>query len=151
MGSQQGDVEASLSTIRRLTDTDFAALAWTDEKNQTVHWRHASGNRNDRFKRIVMRPNKGVAGSVIRSGRPLILKSFTPKSGDDPQDYSILLAENLKSAIIVPLTINERVKGVLLVGCRHLRTFDEQSIELVIDFAEQMGAMIQYSIDHAPT
>ncbi|MGC5324150.1 GAF domain-containing protein [Brevibacillus sp. SYSU BS000544] len=142
MGSLQGDIEASLSELRRLTATDFAAIAWLDNE-QMIRWKYASGNRNDRYKRIVLRFGKGIAGKVMSSGRPMILDSFTPKSGDDPREYPILLAEGLKSIAAVPITTNERVKGVLLVGCRDTRSFEDDVVELVISVAEQLESMLR--------
>lgn len=141
MGSLQGDIEASLSELRRLTATDFAALAWADEKEQTIRWKYASGSRNERYKRITLRLGKGIAGKVMRSGRAMVLESFSPKSGDDPREYPILLAENLKAVIGVPVTIDERVMGVLLVGCRQPRAFEDEMVELVMNVAEQIGTM----------
>lgn len=143
MGSLQGDIEASLNELRRLTATDFAALAWADSTEQTIRWKYASGNRNDRYKRIVLRLGKGIAGKVMRSGRPMVVSSFSPKSGDDPREYPILLAENLKSIVGIPVLVNERVLGVLLVGCRFERTYESELVELVGSFAEQLGTMMQ--------
>lgn len=143
MGSIQSDIEASLSELRRLTATDFAALAWADSNEQTIRWKYASGNRNDRYKRIVLRLGKGIAGKVMRSGRPMVIYSFSPKSGDDPREYPILLAENLKSIVGVPVLVNGRVLGVLLVGCRNEQVFETDIVELVSSFGEQLGNMIQ--------
>jgi nitrogen regulatory protein A len=137
------EIEVSLSELRRLTSTDFAALAWSNQGDYIIRWKYASGNRNERYKRIILRPEKGIAGKVIRSGRPMILDSFTPKSGDDPREYPILLAEGLKSVVGMPVFINQRVMGVLLAGCRYTRSFEDDVIELVASVAEQLGSMIQ--------
>ncbi len=142
MGSLHGDIEASLSELRRLTATDFAAIAWLDTE-QMIRWKYASGNRNDRYKRIVLRFGKGIAGKVMSSGRPMILDSFSPKSGDDPREYPILLAEGLKSIVAVPITTNERVKGVLLVGCRTARVFEDDVVELIISVSEQLETLLR--------
>ncbi|GIM47898.1 histidine kinase [Collibacillus ludicampi] len=148
MGSLQGDIETSLSVLRRLTDTDFAALAWTSSNEQTIRWRFVSGNRNERYKKIVMFPGKGIGGKVFRSGRPMVIQSFSPKSGDDPREYPILLAEGLHSAIAVPVTIDDQIMGVLLVGCRMNRVFPHETLELVLDVAEQLGAVMQKRMEN---
>lgn len=143
MGSLHGDIEVSLSELRRLTSADFVSMAWAETNEYIIRWKYASGNRNDRYKRIVLRLGKGIAGKVISSGRPMILDSFSLKSGDDPREYPILLAESLKSTLAVPVIINDRVKGVLLIGCRYARRFGDEDIELVLSLAEQLGSMIQ--------
>jgi signal transduction protein with GAF and PtsI domain len=143
MDISKSGIESSLYALRRLTATDFAALAWMDEGERIVRWRYASGNRNERYKRIMMRNGKGVAGSVMRSGRPLLLQAFSPQQGDVPSDYPILLAEGLRSIIGYPITIGDRVLGVLLIGNRYDHQFDPSTVELVSNVAEQFGAMLQ--------
>ncbi len=146
MGSLQKYIKAKLSELKDVTATDFAALAWTDSTEQTIRWKYASGNRNDKYKRIVLRLGKGIAGKVLCSGRPIVLDSFTPQSGDDPREYPILLAEDLKSAVGVPVIINGRVMGVLLVGCRNPRVFNTEIIDLMISTATQVGVIYNSQI-----
>jgi nitrogen regulatory protein A len=148
MDRLQRDIETSLSELRRLTATDFAALAWTSSDEQTIRWRFVSGNRNERVKRIVLFPGKGITGKVLRSGRPMVLQSFVPQRGDDPREYPILLAEGLRSAVAVPVTVEERIMGVLLVGCRESRVFQDEMLELVMDVAEQLGAVMQKHLEN---
>ncbi len=141
MGKLQGEILAILHEIRRITAADFAAVAWTDALEQRIKWQHASGSRNERYKRIQSTLGKGLIGDVFRSGRPLVIEEFSPRSGDDPQEYPILLAENLKSMVCVPVTENAGIVGVLLVGCRETRKFTGKMIELVSNSAQQLAAM----------
>ncbi|UOF92070.1 GAF domain-containing protein [Fodinisporobacter ferrooxydans] len=143
MWSLQEEIEGCLFELRRLTATDFAAIACSNQKDQTIRWVYVSGNRNDRYKRILLRPGKGIAGKVAKSGRPMVIHSFSPKSGDDPREYPILLAENLKSVVGVPITIEDRVFGILLIGSRQERIFAEQDVELVTNVAEQLGPLLK--------
>jgi nitrogen regulatory protein A len=136
-------IETHLNQIRNLTSSDFAGLAWTDRNDYIIRWKFASGNRNERYKRIILRPGRGIAGQVIRSGRPMRLDSFTIQSGDDAREYPIFLAENLKSAAAAPVVINSKVKGVLLIGTRMPRSYTDEETELVVNIAEQLGSMIQ--------
>jgi nitrogen regulatory protein A len=136
-------IEAHLNQIRNLTSSDFAALAWTDRNDYIIRWKFASGNRNERYKRIILRPGRGIAGQVIRSGRPMRLDSFSIQSGDDAREYPIFLAENLKSAAAAPVVISSKVKGVLLIGTRMPRSYTDEETELVVNIAEQLGSMIQ--------
>ncbi|MGE5703117.1 MAG: GAF domain-containing protein [Clostridia bacterium] len=119
-----------LGQLRTETDTDFAALACMETEDQEMRWRYASGNRNERYKKILFN-RKGMIGNVLRSGRLMIIPSFFPKSGDDPSEYSILLAEGLKSVVAVPVMKDEHIRGVLLVGCRQIRTFTDEVAKIV--------------------
>lgn len=152
MESLQKTIEAHLCALRQETSTDFAALAWSDSEEQTIRWKFASGNRNQRYKKIVLRQGMGIAGYVIRTGRPTILSSFSPKSVDDPREYPILLAEGLQSVVAVPVTVQGRVRGVLLVGCREARTYDDQTVLQVSESAERLSDLLQEGLDdHHPT
>ncbi|HJV46313.1 MAG TPA: GAF domain-containing protein [Bacillota bacterium] len=136
------DLEVGLTELRRLTSADFAALAWQDH-DSIIRWKCASGNRSNRYKRILLRFERGIAGSVIRTVRPVMINNFSPEIKENACEYPILLAEDLKSAIGVPVKINEQVMGVLLVGCRVNREFDRDTVELIGSVAEQLGSMLQ--------
>ncbi len=83
----------------------------------------------------------------MRSGRPLVITSFSPRSVDDPWQYPILLAENLKAIVCVPVIAKEHIRGVLLVGCRHPRDFPPEVVELVGHMAEQLGTLLRWRGD----
>ncbi|WP_164931406.1 cofactor assembly of complex C subunit B [Longirhabdus pacifica] len=142
MEKLKADIMSHLDSLRNLTATDFCSLALMDDQN-IIRWRYVSGNRNDRYKRIALRLGRGIAGQVIRSGRPMYLDSFKMKAGDDPKEYPILLAENLKSVLAAPVTINHKVQGVLMIGYRYPATYTDQQLLLVEDVAEQLGSMLQ--------
>lgn len=135
------DIEVHLTQLRGLLSCDFAGLAWSE--NNLVRWKVVSGNRNDRYKKIILRYGKGIAGQVLRSGRPMTVESLQNHSEIDTKDYPIMLAESLVSAAAVPLTLNIKIAGVLLVGSRITRSFSSQEIELISSFAEQLGSVMQ--------
>lgn len=134
-------IELHLTQLRSLLSCDFAGLAYAE--NQLVRWKIVSGNRNDRYKKIVLRSGKGIAGQVLRSGRPMTVDSLQNNAHIEIKDFPIMLAENLVSAVAVPLSINTKVVGVLLIGSRSPRSYFTQDIELMNNFAEQLGSMIQ--------
>ena len=134
-------IQAHLSQLRNLISSDFAGLAWLD--NHLVRWKVVSGNRNDRYKKIILRSGKGIAGQVLRSGRPMTVDSPHHNSQLDIKDFPIMLAEHLVSAAAVPVTIANKVVGVLMVGNRNARSYTVQDMELISSFAEQLGSMMQ--------
>lgn len=135
------DIETHLTQLRGLLSCEFAGLAWS-EKN-IVRWKVVSGNRNDRYKKIILRSGKGIAGQVLRSGRPMTVDCTECKFQYDMKDFPIMLAESLMSAAAVPVTLNIKVLGILLVGNRSPRTYLSHEIELVSSFAEQLGSLMQ--------
>lgn len=130
-------ISGMLSSLRAETHTDFAAIALMEQPEQQLRWRYASGSRNERYKKIMLN-RKGMIGNVLRSGRLMMIPSFFPKSGDDPSEYAILLAEGLKSVVAVPVMREETICGVLLVGCRQIRMFTEE-VAKIVSAAEWLG------------
>jgi nitrogen regulatory protein A len=128
--------------IRTLTAADFAAVALIDKNEQALVWKYGSGSRNERYKRIASPLGTSICGQVIRSGRPVVVESFAPKSGDDPSRYPIFIAENLQAIIAAPLVHEHRSIGVLLVGSREPRLFSKDDVAHVLSVAELVGGAL---------
>lgn len=115
------DHQRELETIRARCGYDFMALALaeTAEHHYVIRWKHASGNLNDRFKRIVLQSGKGIAGIVFKTGKPVYIPSITQYVGSGNLfNYPIVQSERLESLAAVPLWNDGRVAGVLLGGFR---------------------------------
>ena len=123
--------EERLACVRRATESDVVALAYVERQSGYSQWVLATGNKRDRYKRIVLRAGKGLAGKVISSGRSYLIESYSPKRGTDPAEYPIMLAESLTSALVVPIAGENRILGVLLIGQRTPRTFSPDLIAQV--------------------
>lgn len=144
MPPAQNRIQRELDGFRLEMQADFAAIALTDPAEHVIRFQYVSGNRNERYKRIVLRPGKGVAGKVIRMGRPLLMQFSEPKSMDDPREYPILLAEGLKSLVGVPMETDEgRVPGMMLVGCRAYREFHTADVARIAEKANELCQWIQ--------
>ncbi len=142
MGQRRVCICEKLQDIQFLTGADFVAIAMVDKKEQTLQWIYAAGSRNERYKRISPPLGNSMMGQVIRSGRPIVVESFTPKSGDDPSQYPIFLAENLQAIIAAPLSEQERTFGLLLVGNRMPRLFSAEEVSLVLNQAKAIGPVL---------
>lgn len=137
MENDTQSINGLLCQLRSETHTDFAALACIEQDDQQLRWRYASGSRNERCKKLLFH-RKGRIGDVLRSGRLMTIPSFFPKSGDDPSEYAILLAEGLKSVVAVPVMKQDVISGVLLVGCRQIHTFTEE-LDKIVSVAELLS------------
>jgi nitrogen regulatory protein A len=133
-------IQEDLDGLRVRVKVDFLALAMAEPDGQ-IRWAYASGNRNDRFKRIVLRQGKGIAGRVISLGRPVAVDGIVPRAGDDPRDYPILLAEGLCCAVAVPVLCGQRVRGVLMMANRSQRCFTPNDVDAVLGLADRLGSV----------
>lgn len=111
--------------LKAVVGCEFVALAMQNEIGPDVRWHYASGNLNDKYKRITVRFGKGIAGKIISSGSPMMITDFPHGIFGKVTDHPIMLAEKLKSSFAVPLFFNAVPKGVLLIGNRTPFTFTE--------------------------
>jgi nitrogen regulatory protein A len=125
---------------------EFVALALQNEIGPDVQWHYASGNLNDKYKRITVRFGKGIAGKIISSGSPMLLSDFPRTISGKVTDYPIMLAEKLVSSYAVPIFSNAVPKGVLLVGKRETYTFTENEQQMVKQSAHSMEQLVKGQI-----
>ncbi|MCM3765034.1 GAF domain-containing protein [Neobacillus niacini] len=132
--------------LKEQISCEFVGLAMQNEGSPDVRWHYASGNLNDKYKRITVRFGKGIAGKIISSGSPMMLEEFPANIAGKVTDYPIMLAEKLVSTYAVPLFFNSVPKGVLLVGKREKYIFSEQEQEMVQDSASLLEQLLMGDI-----
>lgn len=142
MDKMQVAINQCLENLRLQTGADFSAFACEEPEEGVIRWKYAVGNRNERFRRIVLRSGKGIAGKVLLSGRMMLLENYEPKPHDDPREYPILYAEELKSALGVPVIIEDKVKGVVLIGYRSACLIEEKVVDLGKQVAKQVANLL---------
>lgn len=131
--------EQEMERIKNLFGFDFIALGLMQsaEQKYVIKWTYALGNRSNRYRRIVLKTGKGVAGNVFKTGKPLLVTDVKSELSEiNLFNYPIVRAESLTSFGAIPLYKNNRVYGVLLVAFR-----DEQRItpEYFAEFREVIG------------
>lgn len=132
--------------LKKRIGCEFVALALQNVVGPDVRWHYASGNVNDKYKRITVRFGKGIAGKIISSGSPMMLIDFPNDIYGKVTDHPIMLAEKLVSCYAVPLFFNSSPKGVLLVGKREKYTYSEDDQEMVQEAALELEQILQNQI-----
>jgi signal transduction protein with GAF and PtsI domain len=132
--------------LKERISCEFVALALQNEVGPDVRWHYASGNLNEKYKRITVRFGKGIAGKVISSGSPMMVIDFPNDIYGKVTDHPIMLAEKLVTCYAVPIFFNSLPKGVLLVGKREKYTFSEDDQEMVQDAALELEQILQNQI-----
>lgn len=110
---------------------DFVGIALqTNDFARNIKWYFVAGNQTEQFRKIVLRSGIGIAGLVVRTGKPFWKNNLQRYSFNDALYTPIARAESLTSAAAVPLVSPEthQVEGVLLAGFRHDETVNETTI-----------------------
>lgn len=108
-----------MNNLRVSEGYDFAGVALYEHHmtSAPIKWHYVSGNLNDRYKMIILRKGRGLAGMVMKTGKRMIIADVVASlSPEDKIKYPILIAENLTAMVAIPLCYNNQVYGVLLLG-----------------------------------
>ncbi len=123
---------------RELCGSDLAQIALPDGDSKAMVARYSVGARDAAYLAVRMEPGRGVGGQVLATGRPF----RTDRYADDPRitkDYlPIKQPEGVIASMAVPILIDERVEGLLIVENRADRPFTDRD-----------EALLQRLADHA--
>jgi nitrogen regulatory protein A len=137
------EIQYELDQLRSVTSSDFSGLAWIEHHDSRIRWLYASGNSNERYKKLALKPGRGLAGLVIKLGRNVIVDAAMQNLERLRQDYSIMLVEQLLSVIAVPITIRFETCGVLLIGERTERFYEKNDLYLITNLADRIALLLQ--------
>lgn len=129
--SDDFNFQEKLDQIRNKYDFDFAGIAMALDTNLSSHikWQYVSGNLNHRYKNIVLRSGRGIAGIVIKSGKQITIQDMTNSPYQDQLfNYPIIQSEQLTALVAMPLWRQNRVCGVLLFGQRDNKPLPENDV-----------------------
>lgn len=131
-------IQNKIENIRKRCEFDFIKLAFFQgrEMDRNIKPVYASGNRSMRYMRIVLQTRKGLAGQVLKTGRPAFVINVDEEiKQTDFHQYPIIMAEGLKSLGALPLFEESKVIGVILAG---FRTKNKMTNELIERFKSEV-------------
>lgn len=125
--------------IYQRTDYDFVGVALQDEfYPYSIRWRFVAGNQNERFRKIILRRGFGIAGLVLRTGKPFVGNDLSRFAYSGEMYTPIAVAESLHSAIALPLKSNiGMVNGVVLAGYRDDKTIKQSAISKLAKYLQR--------------
>lgn len=127
---------------REVVGTDVAGLSLVEEGSEDITWRLLVGG-SDRFREIRLGPTEGLAGHVVRTGRPLAIADWEHPPIDGPATAPILALEDLRAALAVPLQSGGRTFGALLVGNHAPTLFVADQVALLSSLADQAAVALE--------
>jgi nitrogen regulatory protein A len=142
-------IEMLLQALRTEAGSDVAALAWRDDAGRGIRWISASGNRNERYKHMLLKPGRGLTGIVFRIGQPVLFDSAVPEYQVMRHEYPIILSEQLQAAALLPVKIGSETCGVLLLGSRSQLDDTGSLLRSATGMPERIVAVMQSPVDAA--
>ncbi|GAF35487.1 GAF domain-containing protein [Lentilactobacillus farraginis] len=101
-----------------------------------IKWRYAAGNQNEKFRKIVLRSGMGIAGLVIRTGKPFWCDRLNVYQLRDAMYTPIAKCESLTGAAAVPIMspATRLVDGVLLAGFRNGQPVSNKTVQALSQY-----------------
>jgi len=132
-----------LEQFRETLEFDYAAVARVDERDNQIRYECVTGNHTNRHVQMVKRPGSGIAGHVVRHGRPVIIDETRDDLAELKVRYPIMLAEKLEAVLAVPIFHGDLVGGVLLGAVRRKRTFASGEVTRAEQAAAAMSDVLR--------
>jgi GAF domain-containing protein/anti-sigma regulatory factor (Ser/Thr protein kinase) len=127
-----------LARVSVMLESDEATVLLYDEGAGVLVARASKGLEEEEAAGVKVPAGEGFAGRVLAERRPIHLTEVTPETVVNP----ILVEKGVRSLLGVPLTVGERLLGVLHVGTLTPRTFDAADVELLRLAADRMAMAI---------
>lgn len=134
-----------LTLTKEVLRSDLAAWCELDAETRELYWKHIVGSspkiRNDKLVRTQL--GQGLSGRIWSTGRPLLTFNFPYDLTDSPDSYPIMVQQELRAALAVPVMIRGQVEAVLMVGQRVPRHFSEEDEFTLSAIAQQTGVALE--------
>ncbi len=131
--------------VQNLMGVEGASVILLDEEKKEFFFREAKyddGETGKKMKEIRFPVDKGVAGQVYRTGKPLVV----PDTSKDPHFFSQVDEKSryqTRSMLDVPIQIQDRLIGVLCAVNKKEGTFEQADVDLLAAIANYVALPIE--------
>lgn len=134
-------LEIALQMATEVVGADRASIMLLDDESQTLSIVAAKGLPDDVVRDTRIKVGQGLAGLVAQQGEPLILNN------DDLDDTLRAMAhrtDRIRSAVITPIKVDGRVRGVINVTDRRDGgNYTRDDLNTISTLAQQASMVIQ--------
>ncbi|MBE0448098.1 MAG: GAF domain-containing protein [Actinobacteria bacterium] len=139
------ELKKFLPTIVRrtiqLADADVGAIGLYDKKTDTLAYQHVY-RLPDSLMKVRIKTGEGVTGDVIKTKRPILINDCLSY----PRASVELLDCRVRSVIVAPLMVEDRLIGTLMVGhLSDVRKFSGNDLTLIEAVGRQAAIAIENS------
>ncbi len=133
-----GTLSAILHRVRELLATDTATVLLVEEGGQWLRVSASLGLEGEVEAGVRMRFGEGIAGRIAATREPLIVSNIRLVETASPQ-----LRATVQSVLGAPLLLNGELLGVIHVGSREPRAFEEDDVRLLVLAAARLAAAVE--------
>jgi nitrogen regulatory protein A len=142
MKTNHAGIASSLERLRLETGSDFAGLGLIDQPLRILRWHAVAGSISERTLLVGQKLTVGLSGSAIRSGRPAQSSFIQSETERFRLGEPVLLGEQLRIAVAVPILGEADIRGVLLLGRREGDSYGEQELHYAAETAKEVAVEV---------
>ena len=143
------DLDTILQTVaegaRELCRSDLSAIALREPDTGDMVFRFRAGVRLHDGDRLTVQAGRGAGGRVLDTGKPFRSDDLSqePAFADDAGYREIVKTECIVTVMVVPITIGERIEGLLYVDNRTARPFTDHDEVILTELADHAAIAIR--------
>jgi diguanylate cyclase (GGDEF)-like protein len=131
---------------RKIFEVDFFFVARTDRTHHEIHIVFR-GRAEDPAQEIRLPLGRGLASCVVLAKRGMRIDYFRDTDADLPFRPEVADSE-IRSALAVPLTVQDKVIGVLSVQSRKPFAYDDAQLSVLTTIAQQAAVAMENARHH---
>jgi class 3 adenylate cyclase len=143
-----GVLQVLMDTARDALNGMGSSLLLVDPRTGELYFNVVSGENEGELKEIRIPPGKGIAGSVVRTGQPELIRDVV----SDPRTFQEVdqrLEQKTRDMIVSPLVARERVIGVVeVINSRSSGGFTSEDLEFLTNIAAHTSLLIDNARNH---
>src|SRR4029450_1752926 len=143
------DIDTILQTVaegaRELCRSDLSAIALREPETGDMVFRFRAGVRFHDGGRLTVETGRGAGGRVLDTGKPFRSDDLSqePAFADADASRGVGKAERIVTVMVVPITIDERIEGLLYVDNRTPRPFTDHDEAILTELADHAAIAIR--------
>jgi len=136
-------LDNAMKSAEEFMEAEASSVYELDENKNELFVRHARGERKEKIKGIRLKIGEGVAGWVVKNGKPLAIQDVK-KDERFSDKYDRITGFRTKSMICVPLMLRGKPMGALQVlNKRSKKPFSRADLELLNSMSQQIAVAME--------
>jgi Nif-specific regulatory protein len=132
-----------LTTIRQLFSSEESSILLIDPGTGELTFRASTDISNARLKTISLKPGQGIAGWVVKEGRPLLVNDVRQEPRFCSQ-VDALTGFQTRSILAAPLQDRERIIGVVeVLNTSKEKRFEPRDLDLLTAFVAHASVALR--------
>jgi PAS domain S-box-containing protein len=136
-------LQAVVEGARELCRSDLATICLREPDSEALVMRYWAGSTNPYLAGIRIEPGRGIGGLVFTTGRPFRTDDYVADHRFTKDYLAPVEADEIVTALVVPIRIDQKAEGLLYVHNRAPRPFTDRDESILTRLADHAAIAIR--------